>query len=72
MQFQEHPMPALFPSSGAARALASMLASMLIAQAAPAQTLAVAAVSNSGLDAQLLYQLLIGEMELRSGEASTA
>jgi tetratricopeptide (TPR) repeat protein len=65
-------MPALSFQNGTARALATVLALMLMGQAAGAQTLAVAAVSNSVLDAQLMYQLLIGEMELRSGEAGTA
>ena len=65
-------MPALSFPNGTARALATVLASMLVSQAAGAQTVAVAAVANSALDAQLMYQLLIGEMELRSGEAGTA
>lgn len=44
--------------------------------AASAQTPGVpstqAAVSNSGLDAPLFYQLLIGELELREGDAGAA
>ncbi len=51
-----------------------LLASLLgISVAAPAQPAPpMAAVENSDLDAQLFYQLLIGEIELRSGEAGTA
>src|SRR6185295_8070638 len=50
-------------------------------KAVPAETAASAAsglaaeappVDNSALDAPLFYQLLIGEMELRSGEVGTA
>lgn len=39
---------------------------------AAAQLPAGAPATSSGLDAQLFYQLLIGEIELRSGEAGTA
>lgn len=54
--------------------LGVLLASLLgFATAAPAQPAAPSArVENSELDAQLFYQLLIGEIELRSGEAGTA
>lgn len=54
--------------------LGVLLASLLgVAVAAPAQPAAPSAkVENSDLDAQLFYQLLIGEIELRSGEAGTA
>lgn len=54
--------------------LGVLLASLLgVSAAAPAQTAASPAkVANSDLDAQLFYQLLIGEIELRSGEAGTA
>lgn len=54
--------------------LGVLLASLLgVATAAPAQPAASPArVENSDLDAQLFYQLLIGEIELRSGEAGTA
>jgi tetratricopeptide (TPR) repeat protein len=37
-----------------------------------AQTIAHAAPANSELDAQLFYQLLVGEMEVREGEFGTA
>lgn len=56
--------------------LGVLLASLLgvgTAIAAPAQAAATSAkVENSNLDAQLFYQLLIGEIELRNGEAGTA
>ena len=65
-------MPALFHRPGAPRALAALLASIVLAQGAAAQSPAATDVANSGLDAQLFYQLLIGEIELRSGEAGTA
>lgn len=54
--------------------LGVLLASLLgVSAAAPAQPVASPApVENSNLDAQLFYQLLIGEIELRSGEAGTA
>ncbi len=56
--------------------LGAVLASLLgLPAAAPAQPAAAASappVVNSELDAQLFYQLLIGEIELRSGEAGTA
>jgi tetratricopeptide (TPR) repeat protein len=57
----------LFRATGVARVLGAVLASSAIAQAAAAPT-----VDNSNLDAQLFYQLLIGEIEMRSGEAGTA
>jgi tetratricopeptide (TPR) repeat protein len=65
-------MPALFHRPGARRALVALLASVAFAQSAAAQSAASTAVDNSDLDAQLFYQLLIGEMELRSGEAGAA
>jgi tetratricopeptide (TPR) repeat protein len=65
-------MPAPLFRIGTAHALAALLASIALAQPARAQTLALSSVDNSGLDAQLMYQLLIGEMELRAGEAGTA
>ena len=57
--------------------LAAMLAApaMLVAPPAAAQSAAPegrAAVANSALDGQLLYQLLIGEIALTSGNAGTA
>ena len=65
-------MPTLFHRPGAQRALVALLASFAFAQGAAAQGAQSSAVDNSDLDAQLFYQLLIGEMELRSGEAGTA
>ncbi len=54
--------------------LVALLASLLgLGMPAGAQPAAAAApVENSRLDAQLFYQLLIGEIELRSGDAGTA
>lgn len=56
------------------RLLGALLASLLcLAAPTIAQTPAgKPPVENSALDAQLFYQLLIGEIELRSGEAGTA
>lgn len=55
-------------------ALACLAASPLAAwaQTAAPSAAASAPVQNSALDAQLFYQLLIGEIELRGGEAGTA
>ena len=65
-------MPAPIYRPARAHALAAMLASIAFAQGVVAQNQTVAAVDNSDLDARLFYQLLIGEIELRSGEAGTA
>lgn len=53
------------------RALAIAASAALLAPASSAQQL-TEPPTHSKLDAQLFYQLLIGEMELRSGEAGTA
>lgn len=63
------------PSSRPGQPLLGVLLASLLCLAAPAPAQSAssrAAVENSGLDAQLFYQLLIGEIELRSGEAGTA
>ena len=68
-------MPAPFFRIGTAHALAALLAAGamgLVAPPAAAQTVAAIPADNSNLDAALMYQLLIGELELRSGEAGTA
>ena len=69
-------MPALIPFARAAcaLALASSLSAWSPAACAQADVVlaAVADINNSSLDAQLFYQLIIGEIELRSGEAGTA
>jgi tetratricopeptide (TPR) repeat protein len=65
-------MPAPSFRIGPAHALAALLAMGLSAQPAVAQTVAALPAENSRLDAPLMYQLLIGELELRSGEAGTA
>jgi tetratricopeptide (TPR) repeat protein len=55
-------------------ALVALWTGVAVAQAAAPQApvIAPSTVSNSGLDAPLFYQLLVGEMELRSGEAGAA
>ena len=53
-------------------ACACFLAAALLAPAAWGATGSPGKVENSNLDAQLFYQLLIGEIELRSGEAGNA
>jgi len=68
-------MPALFPRPsrvhrfGAALALSICAHLPVLAQSTPASAPPVA---NSDLDAQLFYQLLLGEIELRDGDAGTA
>ena len=57
-------------SSSRMRALAIAAAALSLSAAAPAQRNEPA--TRSALDAPLFYQLLIGEMELRSGEAGSA
>jgi tetratricopeptide (TPR) repeat protein len=70
---RRHAVPAT-----ARRRTRCFLASLLLVGAAVAtapavaQRAASAPEANSGLDAPLFYQLLIGEMELRSGQAGTA
>ena len=69
-------MPALllFARAACALALASSLSAWSPAARAQADVVlaAVADINNSSLDAKLFYQLIIGEIELRSGEAGTA
>ena len=66
-------MPAPIFRSARACALAALFASVAGAHGATADLDAAASpVQNSTLDARLFYQLLIGEIELRSGEAGTA
>ena len=69
-------MPALIPFARAACALALASSLSTLSPVARAQAdvvlAAVADINNSSLDAQLFYQLIIGEIELRSGEAGTA
>jgi tetratricopeptide (TPR) repeat protein len=62
-------MRSLFSFPRAAVALACALA---VSHGASAQTEPASTVANSSLDAPLFYQLIIGEMELRTGEAGTA
>ncbi|MEO7336067.1 MAG: tetratricopeptide repeat protein [Caldimonas sp.] len=65
-------MAAPFSRSRRARTIAILLASLAVAHGVQAQPTRGPEVENSGLDAALFYQLLIGEIELRSGEAGTA
>ena len=66
-------MPSFSPIARAACALALASSLSTLSPLAAAQAVASNAPSgNSGLDAQLFYQLLIGEIEFRSGEAGTA
>lgn len=63
------------PSSRPGPCLLGALLASLLCLTSPASAQNVVAdtpVENSALDAQLFYQLLIGEIELRSGEAGTA
>jgi len=62
-------MRSLFPFPRAAVALACAL---VLSHGVHAQTEAPSTVANSSLDAPLFYQLIIGEMELRSGQPGTA
>ena len=59
-------------STLAALAVASLLALLGPAQAQAASAAASAPPQNSELDAPLFYQLLVGEMELRSGQPGVA
>ena len=69
-------MPARFPSC--VRVLATFASALALASSAGAQTTAALSeslrepITSSSLDAPLFYQLLIGEIELRSGDAGTA
>ena len=68
-------MPGFRFRSGPLRLPAVLLALAATAAAPPAvlaQTERVAAVENSALDAPLFYQLLLGEIQLRSGDPATA
>ena len=70
-------MPVTPPRFRVARTLVAVAASIVMAQGAVAQStdnaqFALAKVDNSNIDAPLFYQLLIGEMQLREGEAGAA
>jgi tetratricopeptide (TPR) repeat protein len=67
IEFQEPPMPGRFPFR--MRALAIAASALLLAPASWAQR---DEATHSELDARLFYQLLIGELELRNGQAGTA
>jgi tetratricopeptide (TPR) repeat protein len=67
-------MPAFRVHSGPLR-LSAFLLALAAAGAAPqavlAQSVTIAAVDNSALDAPLFYQLLLGEIQLRNGDTAT-
>ncbi|MEP6740343.1 MAG: tetratricopeptide repeat protein [Caldimonas sp.] len=68
-------MPAFRVQSGPLRVSAIALALLglpFAVSAAPATGQAQAKVENSALDGPLFYQLLLGEIELRDGQAGTA
>ena len=70
-------MPARFPTAPAACALVIALCSGVLPAAAQTPTAAApsqaaAPVENSGLDAALFYQLLIGELELSANDPGSA
>jgi len=70
-------MPVFSSRSRVARSVVAVAASLVMAQGVVAQgtdatQLALAKVDNSNIDAPLFYQLLIGEMQLREGEAGAA
>ncbi len=68
-------MPVFPIRSSLTRLLGALTASLLcatLATSAQTERAGAAPVANSRLDAQLFYQLLIGEIELREGDAGTA
>jgi tetratricopeptide (TPR) repeat protein len=70
-------MPVFSSRSRVARTVVAVAASIVmtqgvVAQGTDATQLALAKVDNSNIDAPLFYQLLIGEMQLREGEAGAA
>ncbi|HZE91458.1 MAG TPA: tetratricopeptide repeat protein, partial [Rhizobacter sp.] len=65
-------MPAKFPLSHAVRATAAVACALAMAPSAWAQSESAAPFENSALDAPMFYELLIGELEFRSGEVGTA
>nr|HET7857998.1 tetratricopeptide repeat protein [Caldimonas sp.] len=58
-------------TSGALPVVVSLVL-LAFGASAPARAAAADAVENSSLDASLFYQLLLGEIELRQGQAGTA
>jgi tetratricopeptide (TPR) repeat protein len=62
----------LRPVGHRARVLALLLAGVLAMPSAFAQAEAGKTVNNSPLDGELFYQLLVGELQLRDGEAGVA
>ena len=70
-------MPVFSSRFRVARTVVAVAASIVmtqgvVAQGTDATQLALAKVDNSNIDAPLFYQLLIGEMQLREGEAGAA
>ena len=62
----------LFPVRRVAWAAALLLGLQAQAQEAPAQEAPATPIANSAMDAPLFYQLLIGELELNSGQPGVA
>lgn len=65
-------MPAFNCRTAGARALVALLASVVVASAPTQAANASPLVENSELDARLFYQVLIGEIQLNSGDAGSA
>ena len=68
-------MPVFSSRFRVARTLVAVTAAIVVAQSAAAQgadNTQLAKVDNSAIDAPLFYQLLIGEIQLREGEAGAA
>jgi len=59
-------------TSGALPVVVSLVALAFAAVPARAAAAAAEPIENSSLDAPLFYQLLLGEIELREGQAGTA
>ena len=61
-----------FPRKFSPRALVPLIAAWALCMPVSGATVLPGKVENSNLDAQLFYQLLVGEIELRSGEPGNA
>jgi tetratricopeptide (TPR) repeat protein len=71
-RYRRQPFPAKPTGCSALMAVTAMLVGLLGGPACAQPASAPIPPSNSSLDAPLFYQLLIGEMELRSGRAGSA
>lgn len=65
-------MPALNCRTAGARALVALLASLVVASVPTQAADASPSVDHSELDARLFYQVLVGEIQLNSGDAGSA